>query len=119
MSDVRAYRRHLACCPMTICFMNVRFFRRFSVSATHTAHRLRVSLQAFPLLSCGLLQLFEHSIPWCIFPIPPAPSILDQHVIDVGAIWQEYIGKGAPLLVLAVAGLDCSVLRDAANGDPP
>ena len=31
-----------------------------------------------------------------ILPIPPAPAVFHQHVIDVGAIGQEHIGKGAP-----------------------
>jgi len=33
----------------------------------------------------------------------PAPAVLDQRVIDVGAIRQEHIGKGAPVLVQAVS----------------
>jgi hypothetical protein len=36
-----------------------------------------------------------------IFPIPPAPALFDQQVIDVGAIRQEHIPKGAPVLVVA------------------
>ena len=37
-----------------------------------------------------------------ILPIPPAPAIFDEFVIDVGTIGQEHIGKGAPVLVLPV-----------------
>ena len=34
--------------------------------------------------------------------MPPAPAVFDQLVIDVRSILQEYIGKGAPVLVEAV-----------------
>ena len=30
-----------------------------------------------------------------------APAVFDQRVVDVGAIGEEHIGKGAPILVLA------------------
>jgi hypothetical protein len=38
-----------------------------------------------------------------IFSIPPAPTLFDQLVIDVGAIRQKHIGKGATALVLAIS----------------
>ena len=44
------------------------------------------------LISSKSKLLLQHRIPWCIFPIPPAPAVFDQCVIDVGAIGQEYIG---------------------------
>jgi hypothetical protein len=31
-----------------------------------------------------------------ILPIPPVPAVFDQSVIDVGAIWQVYVGEGGP-----------------------
>jgi hypothetical protein len=34
--------------------------------------------------------------------MPPTPAVFDQGVIDVGAIGQEHIGKGALVLVEAV-----------------
>ena len=43
-----------------------------------------------------------YSLPWRILPIPPAPAFFDECVIDVGAIQQEHISKGAPVLILAV-----------------
>ena len=39
---------------------------------------------------------------WSILPIPPAPTVFDQRVVDVGAIEQKHVSKGAPVLVLAV-----------------
>lgn len=44
----------------------------------------------------------REGIPRRIFPIPPATSIFDQGVIDVGAIGQKHISKGASVLVEAV-----------------
>jgi hypothetical protein len=35
-------------------------------------------------------------------PVPPAPAVFDQHVIDVGAIPQEHVCKGAVVFVVAV-----------------
>jgi len=49
-------------------------------------HRLRIGPQAFPSLSCFLLQLFQHRISWRILPIPPAPALFDEFVVDVRAI---------------------------------
>src|SRR6266850_4387794 len=31
-----------------------------------------------------------------ILPIPPAPAVFDQSVIDVRAIWRDYVGEGGP-----------------------
>lgn len=41
-------------------------------------------------------------LPIHILPIPPTPTVFDQRVVDVSAIHQEHISKGAPILVLAV-----------------
>lgn len=41
-----------------------------------------------------------------IFPVPPAPAVLDERVIDVSSIDQQHVGNRAPALVLAV-GLQC------------
>jgi hypothetical protein len=68
-------------------------------------HRLRIGPQAFLRLSCFRLQSFEHGIPWCILPIPPAPAVFDQRVIDVGAIRQEHISKGASVAILPIAAV--------------
>ena len=56
------------------------------------------------LLLClrRLLILPERQIVRRILPIPPAPAVFDECVIDIGAIKQEHISKGAPLLVLAM-----------------
>jgi len=37
-----------------------------------------------------------------MLPIPPAPAVFDQRVVDVGANRQEHISKRAPILVKAV-----------------
>ncbi len=74
----------------------------FSCSATPTAARAAEQPTSLPLLSRCLLQLFEHSIAWCIFSVPPAPAVFDQHVIDLGTIGQEHVSKGALVLVEAV-----------------
>jgi hypothetical protein len=37
-----------------------------------------------------------------MLPVPPAPAIPDQRVIDVGPFGQKHIGNGAPAFVLAV-----------------
>jgi hypothetical protein len=49
-----------------------------------------------------LLEPREFCIPGRVFPIPPAPAVFDQRVIDVGAIGQTHIGKGTSKLVAAV-----------------
>ena len=61
-----------------------------------------INPQAFLRLSRFFLQPFQHGITWRILPIPPAPPLFDECVIDVGATRQEHMGKGAPVLVLAV-----------------
>ena len=43
----------------------------------------------------------QYRITWRILPIPPAPALFDQGVVDVRAIGQKQIGNGAPVLVLA------------------
>lgn len=63
---------------------------------------MRISPQTFPRLSCFVLKPFQHRIPWRILPVPPAPAVFDQRVIDVGPIGQEHIGNGALVLVFAV-----------------
>ena len=62
---------------------------------SHGGTGCAISPQAFLRFSCFLLQPFQHRIPWRIFPIPPTPAIFDQLMVDVGAIRQEHIGKGA------------------------
>jgi len=37
-------------------------------------------------LALRSLALIQHRIPWRILPIPPAPALFDQRVINVGAI---------------------------------
>jgi len=65
-------------------------------------------------LSCSL-ALPSPTLPapyhWRIFPIPPAPALFDQHVIDVLSVGQEDIRKGASVLVEAV-GLDGHFLTE-------
>ena len=65
-------------------------------------HLNRINPQASLGFPCFLLQPFEYHILWRILPIPPTPAIFDERVIDVGAIQQEHISKGAPVLVLSV-----------------
>ena len=65
-------------------------------------HGIRIGPESpSPLPGFGF-QLFESAIPRGILPIPPTPAIFDERVIDVGAIQQEHISKGAPVLVLSV-----------------
>ncbi len=61
-----------------------------------------ISPQPFPLLSCGLLQLFEHSISRRILSIPPAPALLDEFLIEIHSIRQDYFANRALVRVLAV-----------------
>ena len=63
----------------------------------------RINPQAFLRVSCILLQVLKLGIPWRILPVPPAPAIFHQFMVDVGAIRQEHIGNGAPVLVEAVS----------------
>jgi hypothetical protein len=39
------------------------------------------------------------------YPIPPAPAVFDQRVVDIRAIGQEHIGNGVRVLVVAAAKL--------------
>ena len=71
-------------------------------------HRLRISPQAFDRLSRILLQPFKYGIPWRVLPIPPAPAVFDECVVDVRAIAQEHVSQRAPELVLAV-GLEDNI----------
>ena len=64
-----------------------------------------ISPQAFPGFSCVLLQPFKHRISRRILPIPPAPALLDEFLIEVHPIGQDHIPKDAFVLVVAV-GLD-------------
>ena len=52
---------------------------------------------------------FQDRIPRRILPIPPTPAVLDQRVIDVGAIGQDHVSNSKRVLVMAV-GLDCDFL---------
>ena len=88
-------RRHLVASPLLAASTG-------SLPPLPRRHRLRIGPQPFLRLSRFLLQPFKHRIPRRILPIPPAPAVFDQRVIDVGAIRQEHIGKGAPVLVEAV-----------------
>ena len=63
---------------------------------------MRVQPQAQLRLSRFSLKTLWLCIPLCILSIPPTPAIIDEHVIDVGGIQQEYVCKGAPVLVEAV-----------------
>ena len=74
-------------------------------------HLLRISPQAFLRLSRCLLQSFKLRISWRISPIPPAPALLDEFLIEIHAIGQEHISQGALVLVMAV-GLDRHVLPE-------
>ena len=87
--------------PTPRSFPSIGYLNGFS-SATPRQHRLRISPQPLLALSGIPLQPFEHRFHRRILPIPPAPAVIDQHVIDVGSIRQEDITKGAPILVEAV-----------------
>ena len=41
-------------------------------------------------------RLHQAVVSYGILPIPPAPAVFDQSVIDVGAIWQDYVGEDGP-----------------------
>ena len=73
------------------------------LSPTPTGHRLRINPQAFLRFSCFLLQSLKCGITWRILPIPPPPAVFDECVIEVRAIPQKHIGKGALVLVLPVS----------------
>lgn len=50
-----------------------------------------ISPQPDPGCSCFPFEFLKHHIPRRILPIPPAPAVFDQHVIDVGAIGQDHL----------------------------
>jgi hypothetical protein len=58
-------------------------------------HWVRIGPQPYSGRSCSRFQFFKDRIPQRILPVPPAPALLDQRVIDVGAIGQEHIGNRA------------------------
>jgi hypothetical protein len=66
---------------------------------------MRIGPHSFPPVSCFLLQPFKYCILWSIFPIPPAPTLPYEFLIQVHPIGQDHLAKCAPVLVLAV-GLD-------------
>jgi len=49
-------------------------------------------------------------------PIPPAPAFFDQSMIDVSPIGQDYVSKGALVLVVAV-GLDGNFIPKGENAN--
>ena len=49
-----------------------------------------------------MLQPFQHRISWRILPILPAPTLLDEFLIQVHAIGQDHLANGALILVVAV-----------------
>ena len=49
-----------------------------------------------------LLESLKLSISRRIFPIPPTPAVLDEHVVDVSSVPQVHVCKGAPVLILPV-----------------
>jgi hypothetical protein len=53
--------------------------------------------------------MMEEEKPRRILPIPPAPAFLDQRMVHIGSIRQNYIGNRAPVLVEAVS-LECDLL---------
>jgi CheY-like chemotaxis protein len=42
-----------------------------------------------------MLQPFQHRIAWRILPVPPAPILLDEFLIEVQPIGQDHIPDGA------------------------
>ena len=62
-----------------------------------SAHKPFLGLSGVPL------QPFQHSISRSLLPMPPAPAVLHQCVIDVGAIGENYISNGALALVEALS----------------
>ncbi len=49
-----------------------------------------------------LTRPFQHRIPRRILPIPPAPALLDEFLIEIHPIGQDHVSKGARVLVVAV-----------------
>ena len=45
-------------------------------------HRLRISPQTFLGISRFRLQSLKVHVSYCILPIPPAPAIRDQRMVD-------------------------------------
>jgi|SRR5215469_4695694 len=74
--------------------------------------RRRISPYAEPCSSCPSYQLFKDHIPRSILPVPPAPALFGQLVVDVASIREECIGHRAPVLVLAV-GLERDFLAES------
>jgi hypothetical protein len=56
----------------------------------------RINPQASLGLLGVLLQSFKYRVTGRILPIPPAPALLHEFLIDVGAIRLMHISKGAP-----------------------
>ena len=42
-------------------------------------------------------------VPPRILPIPPAPAVFDQRVVDVRSVRQEHVSKSSPVLVETVS----------------
>jgi hypothetical protein len=63
---------------------------------------MKIGPQAYPNRSCSRFQFFENHILRREFPMPPAPTVFDELVIDVDPIRQKYIGKRPSILVLPV-----------------
>ena len=59
----------------------------------------------YPCLSCFTFQMLEQRISWRILPIPPAPALLDEFLIEIHAIGQDHLPNGGRVRVHAV-GLD-------------
>jgi hypothetical protein len=65
-------------------------------------HRLPIGPQPYPGSACSRFQFLKHHIPIRILPIPPAPAVFDQCVIDISSIRQKHIGKATTVFVLAM-----------------
>lgn len=76
--------------------------QELSTSATPTAAPALDQPTNLLGFSCFLLQPFQHRVCRRILPIPPTPTVFDQRMVDVSAIQQEDVSKGAPVSVLAV-----------------
>jgi hypothetical protein len=59
----------------------------------------------------SLASFSNSSIARRLLPIPPAPAVFDQRVIDVGPIGQTHLGKDAPRPIAAV-GLEDDVFPE-------
>ena len=78
---------------------------------SHGGNRVQISPQATLRLACFLLQGSQTFI-LRVFPIPPAPALFDQVMIDVRSIRQDHISKDALVPVLA-AGLNGDFLPES------